>query len=126
MQGNERFQVVIVGGGQGVSRSGITSPGEGSPLSFSTQTREWATPGGNAGTRCASSVPPSTMVFRVFDSLRAPVSKPTKDQMGNYLEGYASHFSCRCAPASESLGSRGRATISWWRRERSGSKRSRW
>jgi putative flavoprotein involved in K+ transport len=92
MQGNERFQVVIVGGGQGGLAVGYHLARRRIPFVIL-----------DANPRVGDSWRKRWDSLRLFSpafydglpGLRFPAGpgvKPTKDQMGNYLEGYASHF----------------------------------
>jgi putative flavoprotein involved in K+ transport len=92
MQGNERFQVVVVGGGQGGLSVGHYLARRGIPFVIL-----------DANPRVGDSWRKRWDSLRLFSpafydglpGLRFPASpgvKPTKDQMGNYLEAYASRF----------------------------------
>ena len=92
MQGNERFQVVIVGGGQAGLAVGYHLAQRRIPFAIL-----------DANPRVGDSWRKRWDSLRLFSpafydglpGLRFPAgpgAKPTKDQMGNYLEAYASHF----------------------------------
>lgn len=92
MQGNERFQVVIVGGGQAGLAVGYYLARQGIPFVIL-----------DANARVGDSWRERWDSLRLFSpafydglpGLRFPAGagvKPTKDEMGNYVEGYAAHF----------------------------------
>ncbi|HSE65440.1 MAG TPA: NAD(P)-binding domain-containing protein [Gemmatimonadales bacterium] len=92
MQNTERFQVVVVGGGQGGLSVGYYLARQRIPFVIL-----------DASPRVGDSWRQRWDSLRLFSpafydglpGLRFPAGigdKPTKDQMGNYLEGYVSHF----------------------------------
>ena len=92
MQSNERFQVVVVGGGQGGLAVGYHLARRRIPFVILD-----ANPrvGDSWRKRWDSLKLFSPAFYDGLPGLRFPAGigvKPTKDQMGNYLEGYASHF----------------------------------
>jgi putative flavoprotein involved in K+ transport len=92
MQGNERFQVVIVGGGQGGSRGRVSPRPAKDPLCHSRREPE---SGRLLAETLGLAAALQSRLLRWASGSPIPAGprvKPTKDQMGNYLEGYASHF----------------------------------
>jgi len=92
MQVNERFQVVIVGGGQGGLAVGYHLARRRIPFVILDANPKV---GDSWRKRWDSLRLFSPAFYDGLPGLRFPAGpgvKPTKDQMGNYLEGYASHF----------------------------------
>ncbi len=126
----ERFETIVIGGGQAGWRWATTSPAGGCRSSSSTPTSASAMRGGPAGIRCACSRRPA---YDGLPGMRFPAPRtsfPTKDEMADYLEAYAQRFELpvrtgvtgrRPRPIAATASSwqpatcGSRPTTSWWR-----------
>ena len=107
----ETFHTIVVGGGQAGLSVGYYLARQGRPFVILDASQRIGDPWRHRWDSLRLFTP------ALFDGLvgmkfpASPFTFPTKDEMANYLEAYARHFSCRFETAFESIVSRAAADI---------------